>query len=210
MAQQVSIPPQAYTRETIIKAYEWLKQQPENLREQANSVDRLVSLYLYAQRQSDAGLTILDPPEKWSHKDLESVEHFKSDLKNLAQGLKQFEKTSASSSSQFHRPPTKGPEAEPARDTAQIKGGPSMSSFTSSPNGGLSHNQGGFVPPVSEKPSSNGFSGVNSAPFVWDEKSAQAIRSTRERFNLSSDQEAIRMLISLGFENLRDRFSRGF
>lgn len=202
MAQQVSLPPQAYTRETIVKAYEWLKVQPDSIREQANNVDRLVTLYLYSQRQSDSGLTILTPPEKWSPKDLESVEHFKSDLKTLAKGLKQFEKTSPTGSSHFHRPPTSGKEVlqeSQVQARVPLEGAAKMSqtnyNTSAQPQG---------------SPLSHGAQVSSSAPWVWDEKSASAIRSTKERFNLSSDQEAVRMLLSIGFEKLRDTFSRGF
>lgn len=80
MALLTSVPPQAYTRDTLVKALEWISDQPPAVREKAKSADLLVSYYLQARRQSAADL---EAPI--------SGEAFKADLKHLAEDLKQFE-----------------------------------------------------------------------------------------------------------------------
>lgn len=81
MAVNSTHPPQAYTRDTLVKAIEWLSQQPEAVRERAKSADIIVSFYLQSLKRG--GSAIADAPV--------SQEAFKADLRNLAQDLKFFE-----------------------------------------------------------------------------------------------------------------------
>lgn len=66
------LPPQAYTKETLQKAYTWLLTQSASVKEMASSQDMLVSLYLKAQRNGDASL------------ETPSIQNFKQELKSLA------------------------------------------------------------------------------------------------------------------------------
>jgi hypothetical protein len=50
------LPPQAYTKETLVKAYAWLQTQSEHIKELATTPDVLVSLYLKAKLQGDSAL----------------------------------------------------------------------------------------------------------------------------------------------------------
>src|SRR5665213_3819607 len=84
MAMTTNLPPQAYTRDTLVKAIEWLSGQPPSVRERASSADLVVSYYMQACRKSAAHL---EAPV--------SGANFKSDLKHLAEDLKQFEEPTA-------------------------------------------------------------------------------------------------------------------
>lgn len=66
------LPPQAYTRETLQKAYTWLLSQSASVKDLATSQDMLVSMYLKAQRNGEAAL------------ETPSIQNFKQELKNLA------------------------------------------------------------------------------------------------------------------------------
>ncbi len=66
------LPPQAYTKETLQKAYTWLLNQSPSVKDMATSQDMLISLYLKAQRSGDASL------------ETPSIQNFKQELKNLA------------------------------------------------------------------------------------------------------------------------------
>lgn len=66
------LPPQAYTKETMLKAYAWVMNQPPSIKELATTPDILVSLFLKAQRD---GLDSLDRP---------SIQNFRDELKSLA------------------------------------------------------------------------------------------------------------------------------
>jgi len=79
-ARPSSAPPQAYTREILVKAINWIQGQPPAVRARATSADLVVSHYLQACRRADMQSTT---PV--------SGEAFREDLKNLAADLKQFE-----------------------------------------------------------------------------------------------------------------------
>lgn len=66
------LPPQAYTKDTLTKAYTWLLHQNASIRELATTPDILVSLFLKAQRNGDEAL------------DTPSIQNFKNELKSLA------------------------------------------------------------------------------------------------------------------------------
>lgn len=67
-----SLPPQAYTKETLQKAYTWLLNQTPNVKDLATNQETLVSLYLRAVRNGEVSV---DSP---------SVQNFKQELKSLA------------------------------------------------------------------------------------------------------------------------------
>jgi len=52
MALTTNLPPQAYTRDTLVKAIEWLSGQPSSVRERASSADLVVSYYMQACRKA--------------------------------------------------------------------------------------------------------------------------------------------------------------
>jgi hypothetical protein len=164
MATTSNVPPQAYTRDILVKAIEWMATQPQAVRERANSADLIVSYYLQARRRMTAAQ--MEAPI--------SGESFKADLKHLAQDLKQFEEPSA--------PPT-----QPSRCLS---------------HGPFDHLSEIDLPtPQQQSP---------SAPKVvtWtvDPRSLAVARELQQRMNLSSETEAIRMLITMGAERARAIF----
>ncbi len=107
MAVTTSMPPQAYTRDTLVKAIDWIARQPLSVKERANSADLTVSLYLQACRRTDLHL---DSPV--------SGETFREDLKHLAQDLKQFEEPFApppTFETPLRREPPAAPVAQPPK-----------------------------------------------------------------------------------------------
>ncbi|RME18144.1 MAG: hypothetical protein D6797_01005 [Bdellovibrio sp.] len=86
-----SIPPQAYTRDTLAEAYEWLKNQGGPIKELAKDADSLVALYLQHKRRQNHRKSLglkTDPV---------SSQAFKEELKDLAQGFNQFEQMASPS-----------------------------------------------------------------------------------------------------------------
>lgn len=77
------LPPQAYTRETLQKAYSWLLNQSPSIKEMASTQEMLVSLYLKAQRNGEASL------------EAPSIQNFKQELKSLANMMGDFAPTPA-------------------------------------------------------------------------------------------------------------------
>lgn len=166
MAMIHSLPPQAYTRDVLVKAIDWVATQAPSVRERAMTADALVSLYLQARRRTS----------EWEHEAPVSGENFKSDLKHLAQDLKQFEESSAPPQGPpLHiSEPVHAPIAEPMIRTVPNPQPP---------------------PPAPKAPSWN-----------LDQRTLSAAREVQQRLNLSSEQEALRMLVTLGIERARSLF----
>lgn len=142
------LPPEAFTKETLQEAFNWLQEQPEPVRATVHTPERLVSLY-----QKSLRLTDVDAPV--------SSRKFMDDLKNLASSLNQF---------------------EPSTENRQIAKATVTQTETKKAHFEL----------TTEKTTAK-------APEM-DPLSLEKIRQVRQRFNLSSDMEAIRVLIALGFE----------
>lgn len=88
------LPPQAYTKDTLQKAYSWLLSQAPSVKEMAQDQNILVSLYLKAQRNGDA---VLETP---------SIQNFKQELKSLANMMGDFQSPQqlATAASHMHAP----------------------------------------------------------------------------------------------------------
>ena len=150
-------PPQAYTKETVTQAYEWLFAQQPNVREMASDLDTMVALYLQAKRRrANAGVST-NPV---------SAKAFKDELKGLAENFKQFE-----------------PQMQPAPVAPIV--------------------QPVFVPqlpPIVTAPAAP----AQSSLTQLDDKSLQHIRQVMASLNLSSESETLRLIISLGYEKVRE------
>lgn len=162
------LPPQAYTKETLQKAYTWLLTQSASVKEMANSQDMLVSLYLKAQRNGDASL------------ETPSIQNFKQELKSLATMIGDLQT------------PTQASQQAPAASTyttalPTYPTYPTSSSAPAAPQARMPQNFAPSAPPV------NGL----------DEQSLAAIQEVKAALNLSSDVEAMRALISLGFKQFK-------
>ncbi len=79
-----NLPPQAYTKDDVAKAYVWIQSQPDYVRNMATSKEALVALYLQSRRNGNLSLEKTAPV---------SSKDFQSQLKNLASELSQFEDT---------------------------------------------------------------------------------------------------------------------
>lgn len=148
----MQLPPEAFTKETLQEAFQWLQNQPESVRELVHTPESLISIYRKAQRQDN------DAPV--------SSKNFMAELKTLAKGLEAFSDEKPQKQPQF------APPQAPKSPAPQVE-----------------------TPQASKK------APQPSTPALdFDSKSLQAINEVRRRFNLSSDLEAARLLIALGYE----------
>lgn len=185
------IPPQAYTKETLQKAYSWLLRQSPEIKEMARDQEILVSLYLKAQRNGEEAL------------DRPSIHNFRSELKNLADMMTDLN-SSDSTSQDFSSKQTLNSHARaPLTASKSID---STSTTSSSPSGSTSLTSHNFTEGANETKSSAKLKTKvpqDSILDFLDEKSMQYLKQTRERFNLSNESEALRLLISAGMEKLK-------
>lgn len=160
------LPPQAYTKETLQKAYTWLLNQGTSVKDMATSQDMLISMYLKAQRSGDSSL------------ETPSIQNFKHELKNLA-GLVNELQTPVAAANAANSPGYQNrnvatplpPQANYSQATQQVP------------------------------PSSNPKHSPLTAQL--DEQSMMAIYEVKASLNLSTDSEALRALISLGYRQFK-------
>lgn len=108
-------PPQAYTRETLVKAYQWLQAQSPQLKELASTPDLLISLYQKAQMQ---GREALERP---------TLANFKSELKSLAGMMGEFETHTENQTATFSV--TKSTSQSTSQASAQSSGQSSAQTY---------------------------------------------------------------------------------
>ena len=159
------LPPQAYTKETLLKAYNWLQSQSDQVKEYATTPDQLVSLYLKSGRVSSDTLqrmAPIDPP---------SLQNFKSELKNLAGLMGDLEKP------QIYTPPPQ----QASSPTSQQQQNP---------------------PPNTYVPASQ----ASVSTVAYDEMTQSLIREVKNELNLSTDIEALRMLVKIGYQKVRSLY----
>lgn len=142
------LPPQAYTKETLLKAYSWLQNQNNNIKELATTPDILISLYIKAKMNGNAAL------------ETPSIQNFKNELKNLAGMIGDFEDQAQQQSQHVAAPQQVAPAHVHVQPTA-------------------------------------------ATALDLDNRSLSMIREIKNEFNLSSDQETIRLLLSVGYKKLK-------
>jgi hypothetical protein len=217
-----TLPPQAYTREILTSAFNWLQTQPESVRKLATTPDALVGLFLRAQRFGNSSLEA-DAPV--------SSQSFMSDLKNLAEGLKQFEgpasearrsltqqAPSANNAGLGGAPPTgvsagtSAPIVNPVPPPGRMP--PSRSASAHSAASGL-RSIAATIASVSPAPSADSLpaptalapSLASTAPIDpsrINEHSLEMIQAVKTALNLSSDVEALNMMVAIAYKNLKN------
>ncbi|HEX4926249.1 MAG TPA: hypothetical protein VFV50_19300 [Bdellovibrionales bacterium] len=196
------IPPQGYAKDVLIQAYNWIMSQPESVKSQATTADALVVLYNRARRGgSDAPV---------------SSEKFRNELKDIASELKNF----SDPEDQRTAPPVNG-------EPVALRTAPAAA--PRAPEGHMAHSVHGDGPivrnaihPDAERASSRHApleyqrgpsrptfidDALNDRPVLsLDSRTLEVLQKTRAHLNLSSDSEALRMLVVLGFERVQNLF----
>lgn len=167
------LPPQAYTKDTLQKAYSWLLSQSASVKEMAQDQNILVSLYLKAQRNGDAAL------------ETPSIQNFKQELKSLASMMGDFQSPQQiASAATVHMPAVHHAQASQTNATATAAAVATSHVTTTT---------------VSQSRVST----ADLGSVGFDQKTLEAISQVRETFNLSSDTEAVRALVALGIKQFR-------
>ncbi len=160
------LPPQAYTKETLQKAYTWLLAQSPSVKDLATTQDMLVSLYLKAQRSGEASL------------EAPSIQNFKQELKNLASMMGDLQTV---------------PAPQPVQQPAQQLAPPSPPQVLAPASTASAPTQTP-TPVLVAQPSSN---------LNLDAKSLQFIQELQNQLNLSTEAEALRAIIALGYKQFK-------
>lgn len=210
------LPPQAYTKDTLVKAFQWIQLQGPDIKQLASTPDVLVSLYLKAKLQGEA---VLERP---------SIQNFKNELKNLAGQLgefapaqelvneRAFDQAYAKASTvdapqfaerpqqvqfQFHSQAAASPAMAPSDAPAAPAAAPQPQPATPAPSAAPAPTAATTAAAMTAAAAVAAKQGL-----ALDDKTAALVREVRELSNLQSDAEAIRLLISIGHKQLKQLY----
>lgn len=177
--------PQAYTKETLIKAFEWLQSQDDSIKSIATSVDALISLYMKAKLQGEESLHRL------------SIKNFKNDLQNLASIVGDWDR-SAESSGDRSNPNSTPPHAAgwSVSSSGSLGVKPSIQAQQNSdpipslqPNAGVTNQSAAATPST-------------KSSVLPPELERDLLELTRA-LHLSHQDETLRMALRIGIEQLK-------
>ncbi len=218
------LPPQAYTKETLLKAYNWLQSQSDQIKELATTPDQLVSLFLKSTRlgqdslqrytnstvstftNTTAPVMATQQPQQGGQTssnqigDSPSLKSFKSELKNLAGMMGDLEKPQATTP---HVQQTPQAEPQTTQQQAHYQSPPSGYQAPIPPYQGPPGTQTSPQPP----PPINAYvSPALNQTLNYDEMTQILIREVKNELNLSTDAEALRMLVKIGYQKVRSLY----
>ena len=180
------LPPQAYTKDSLLKAYQWLMLQNSSIKEMATTPDILVSLYLKATRDGDSAL------------DRPSIKNFKNELKSLAGMMGELD-----------RQPNPGQQvsmtaaqATPVYTAPVIMQAPAQQQVPHVQHSAPQQQPHPMTPQQTQVSyTEKTMTATTRTPDVLellDPCTLTMIREVKEEFNLSADLEALRMLVKIG------------
>ncbi len=209
MAIGTNLPPQAYTRETLTQAFAWLQTQPEPIRRSATTPESLVSLYTRNQRFGPdtsktemkfvstapisplAGDDDLDDHPSLTEAPV-SAQNFKTDLKTLAEGLKQFDDPRGSRTQTHHanQQPQLVYQQVPHPSSQHVVGQQATQPAQQPVQQQLR------APPASFSTPSFSLLGLHPTAQTM-------IQEVKSQLMLSSETEAINMMVAIAYKNLK-------
>lgn len=197
-----TLPPRAYTRETLAQAYTWVQSQNDAVKKLATNPDALVALFQRYQRHGDLGLgnregkpgVTLSP----------AAQTFQQDMRGWASDYEQGELGAASDEEMIPFAPTAEPVVS-AQANARAQ---------QATNNSISIHLSGLAaasppPPPAEIPKSTELPPAPPAPTqdelqkILDPTSWETVHRVQRSMNLSSPLEACRLLIQQGHERLK-------
>lgn len=176
------LPPQAYTKETLVKAYEWLTHQNPQIKDMAINTDILISMYRKAQMHGD---DFLERP---------SIQNFKNELKNLAGMMGEFTEPQTASKPTVAATTTNSVGA--SSNVVPTQNGGAVPFQTTSTQATMTQTTAQAAPTQSPQTK-------NTLNLNLDAKTLEMIREVKNEFNLSHENEAIRLLISTGYKKIK-------
>lgn len=184
------MPPQAYTKETLQEAFEWWSEQSDDLRSQIQDKDDLVGYFLKSRGETPY------TPKSTEGFTRTAKESFSTELKGLAKNLEDFED---------YRGPTNQPRKVNVTREHKLEMEPSFQmpfpdlSKTLVP---ASDDRSPQAASSALKPKTN----LQNSFYKLDPQSKATVQKAKEALNLSSEDEALRALISLGKSRIKSLF----
>ena len=189
---KTDFPPEAYSKELLSEAFNWLQNQEESVRELVQTPENLITIYRNHQKRAETDAPV-------------SSKQFISDLKTLARGIEEFDNGPMANTG-FNKAPSATLTKDLPKSPQPASKRP-MEAYTPPPPPKASEKSTPARSQAQPPPKSTFIEPKNPAKATFsghdvDPESRKMIQQTRLRFNLSSDSEALRMLLALGFEKL--------
>lgn len=189
-------PPQAYTKELLTQAYDWLAKQPESIRYQARDADSLVQLFKYSQRYSSQEHSVaiegIQRP---------SSDTFKGELKSLLGMMDQLENETQEESRSVDSSPQPSP-VMPTYSASHSRANGAQRYHVSSVTEERTRTNQIFEVPAPPIPVPSAPSKEATLELKLDEISLKTIDRIRELLNLTDRQEVVKALIQIGAKQI--------
>lgn len=190
-----NLPPQAYTRDDITKAYLWIQTQPESVRRMATTKESLVAIFLQAKRNGDINDQLAPVSSK----------NFKKDLEHLAAELEQFDKTTTVGKDEtvkiepalYKATMVESGDSEKTNEVIKESIGSSNNETTK-----IQNTVQEFQKPIHIERTLPAQENKNLA-LQLDPRSEQIIRAVKAQLNMESEKDIIRMLLVLGYDRIK-------
>lgn len=191
-----STPSAIYGRGDLQAAFNWLVNQPENIRKQASDPDRLMTLYYRSSGRPE----LARPDVNIETEAPISSQNFISDLRQINEAMRQFDRTPGYSAGTT-APLTPGPTMSASMASALSQSAAFAEARPQPKLGSPPQNQGAStLPPTS---SVSAPSSMNAGTLPVLPGTAAIISEVREKLNLSSDAEAVNALVAIGYKSLK-------
>ncbi|QDK46819.1 hypothetical protein DOM22_17475 [Bdellovibrio sp. ZAP7] len=185
------LPPQAYTKETLLKAYQWLMSQNSNIKEIATTPDMLVSLYLKSVRDGESAL------------ERPSIKNFKSELKSLSAMMGELDRPNQNhgTGATYHQ---QASQQQPVQQQQHIPQQPVQQVLQAQPiaQPQVVHVAPTMVPQTQVSYTEKTLTATtqdSDVMVLFDCGTKSMIQEVKDEFNLSSELEALRMLVKIGY-----------
>ncbi len=178
-----TIPPQAYTKETLAQAYNWLKDQPEEVARYATNPDRLVAIFLRSKKGFKVGDLSgeLGAQELQRFTDSRSRENF-----DTQAHLRELLRDPQAAAPQM--PPQGALQSTPMASPVASPQTPPLQTHS---HEGAPHRE---PPPPSRE---------NQLARVLGPSCYELIQHVKSSLNMESDIEVLRLLTTLGYEKAK-------
>ncbi|MDZ4082724.1 MAG: hypothetical protein U1E10_07300 [Bdellovibrionales bacterium] len=195
-----------YSRVDLQAAFNWLVNQPDHVRKQASDPDRLMTLYYRSSGRGTAhsettrvdsmrAETVRVESSRMENEAPVSSQNFLSDLRQINEALRQFE----TPGSQSHNHSQSQSHSYVPHSSANHSSTQQTVIHTAPPTVHI-HNS---VPSMNQNQAPQVTAHAGAIGMALNGRTQAVLMEVREKLNLSSETEALQMLVAIGYKQLK-------
>lgn len=195
-----------YSRVDLQAAFNWLVNQPDHVRKQASDPDRLMTLYYRSSGRGSThsettrvdslrAETVRVESSRMENEAPVSSQNFLSDLRQINEALRQFE----TPGSQSHSHGQNQSHSYLPHSSASHSSTQQTVIHTAPPTVHI-HNS---VPPMNQNQTPQVTAHAGAIGMALNGRTQAVLMEVREKLNLSSETEALQMLVAIGYKQLK-------